>query len=151
MKIIGNKNNKSYHLDSCQFAPKSSLKIEEFASVEEAKAAGYRACSTCNPDNSFTADEVEGFEVVEDTSNLPFGDSDFTGMNPPVVEENNEEVRETVKDVVSSIVGNSSNKSYHLDSCKFAPKNASKRIEFASVEEAKSQGFKPCSTCNPGK
>lgn len=156
MKIIGNKNNKSYHLDSCKFAPKSSMKIEEFKDVAEAKTAGYKACSTCNPDNNFTED-IEGFEPVKDTSDLPFGDDDFTGMNPPVESNETDENKvEESKEVLEhkeniTIVGNSSNKSYHLDSCKFAPKNASKRVEFKNIEEAKAEGYKACSTCNPDK
>ena len=48
-EIIGNNNNKSYHLPTCQYAPKNKAKRVEFKSIEEAKAAGYRACSTCNP------------------------------------------------------------------------------------------------------
>ena len=51
----------------------------------------------------------------------------------------------------SNIIGNNKNNSYHLANCKFAPRDKTKRIEFNSIEEAKIKGYKPCSTCNPGK
>ena len=48
--IVGNKNNNSYHLSNCKFAHKDKTKRVEFDSVEEAKLAKFKPCSTCNPD-----------------------------------------------------------------------------------------------------
>lgn len=46
-------------------------------------------------------------------------------------------------------IGNKTNKSFHFQGCMYAPRNLQKRIEFTSIEEARKNGFKPCSTCNP--
>ena len=48
-KIIGNKNSKTYHQESCSRLPKEQNRIY-FNSKEEAKAAGYdNPCGFCNP------------------------------------------------------------------------------------------------------
>ena len=61
--IIGNKNNKSYHLPTCQYAPRAADKKVEFINVEEAAKEGYKPCSTCNPnkesaENTLLPDEL---------------------------------------------------------------------------------------------
>ncbi len=48
-KVIGNRNNKSYHRPECQYAPSNPQKRVEFTSREEADSAGYKPCWTCNP------------------------------------------------------------------------------------------------------
>lgn len=48
-RIIGNKNNNTYHTPECRYAPRNPQKIVEFASVAEAAAAGYLPCWTCRP------------------------------------------------------------------------------------------------------
>ncbi len=48
-----------------------------------------------------------------------------------------------------SVIGNSFNRSYHRPDCKYAPRNPQKRVEFASVEAARNEGYMPCRTCNP--
>jgi methylphosphotriester-DNA--protein-cysteine methyltransferase len=173
-KIIGNNTNKSFHLDTCKFAPKNATKRVEFASIDEAVKAGYKPCNTCNPNTALAElKEAAGdnFYIPESTIDLPFGDVDYASveegfMNPPEVDEapfgdvgSFDEKVEEIKEVETiikteekptvKVIGNNANKSFHLDSCKFAPKNAAKRVEFTSIEEALAQGYKPCSTCNP--
>lgn len=45
------------------------------------------------------------------------------------------------------VIGNKSNCSYHLSTCKFVPRIDAKRIFFKSKEEAELNGFKKCQTC----
>lgn len=47
--FVGNKNNKSYHLPKCTYAPRNLTKRIEFSSIEEARKMGYKPCSSCNP------------------------------------------------------------------------------------------------------
>ena len=47
------------------------------------------------------------------------------------------------------VIGNKMNKTYHLPTCTYAPKNKNKRIEFKNLEIAEQEGFKPCATCRP--
>jgi len=44
-------------------------------------------------------------------------------------------------------IGNTKNNSFHIEDCRFSPKDPSKRVVFRSMEEAVQKGFKPCSTC----
>jgi hypothetical protein len=44
-------------------------------------------------------------------------------------------------------IGNNTNKSYHLPTCQYAPKNPQKRVEFFSKEEVLKSGFKYCTSC----
>jgi hypothetical protein len=46
-EVVGNLNNKTYHLATCKWAPKVSAKTVKFASEEEAIQAGYKKCNTC--------------------------------------------------------------------------------------------------------
>lgn len=45
-------------------------------------------------------------------------------------------------------IGNRTNMSLHCPTCKYAPKDPQKRVEFSSKEEAEKDGYTPCKTCN---
>lgn len=48
-----------------------------------------------------------------------------------------------------SVIGNRYNNSFHKPSCRYAPLNKTKRIEFASRDDAVNAGYRPCRSCNP--
>lgn len=47
--VIGNKANNSFHKETCDYAPKKQEKRIVFVNTQEALAAGFRPCNTCNP------------------------------------------------------------------------------------------------------
>jgi uncharacterized protein len=49
----------------------------------------------------------------------------------------------------TDIIGNNRNRSYHRPSCKYAPRNPAKRVEFTSNDAAINAGYRPCGSCNP--
>ena len=122
-----------YHTKNCKYL---SGDIKEYASPEEAEKDKLVACTFCKPKVGFeTQMNPPEFETV-DTSDLPFptetDETEILFKNSPVI-------------------GNNTNNSYHLPTCKFAPKNTTKRIEFTNAKEALANGYKPCTTCNPYK
>ena len=53
-----------------------------------------------------------------------------------------------VQETKPQYIGNRLNKSFHYITCKYAPKDPKKKVEFLTREEALEEGFIPCKTCN---
>jgi hypothetical protein len=55
-----------------------------------------------------------------------------------------------VAELPSVYIGSKSSNKYHMPECRYAAKiQKENRVEFASSEEAKRQGYLPCKVCNP--
>lgn len=92
-------------------------------------------------------DEVTKRHVMDFLGLDLYSETDAQFVSADEVNTLHEELKQTHS--TERVVGNSFNRSYHRPECQYAPRNPEKRVEFASVEVARNEGYTPCRTCNP--
>lgn len=107
-----------------------------------------------NPGESVEAAAPQKFEEEEEISAEDSFREDLSPAEPreePVREElSPAEPQEEPVPVVSEYIGNRLSKIFHDPSCRYCANTSDKyRVELHSVEDAVSQGFKPCRRCLP--
>lgn len=112
-----------YHADGCRYLSKSKIPI----SLIDAVNKNYGTCSVCNPPsiNSDTSDSVSN---SNDNVSMP--------SNSVSSSKETEEV---------TIYITKTGEKYHTSGCSYLKKS---KISFSLID-AKSQGYTPCSRCNP--
>ncbi len=107
-----------------------------------------------NPGESVEAAAPQKFEEEEEISAEDSFREDLSPAEPreePVREDlSPAEPQEEPVPVVSEYIGNRLSKIFHDPSCRYCANTSDKyRVELHSVEDAVSQGFKPCRRCLP--